>query len=174
MPSGIFGATVTNLVAGTTIVAADVLASLNSLKANGLNNDGATIQTDGSGNIVTPAGRLNHLGIITPYHLTTNPTVNNGNTTTLTCTGVGGIPSGAIAVLLQVGIFSVTAQGGSVSIYPTGATPGQYANFTAAGPTNTYCMGVVIAPLSAGGQITVKASGANIVLQDWYIYGYFI
>lgn len=166
---------------GTLANAPDVLASLNSLKSNGVNNDGGAITTDNSGGITavkfsTANGQIRGTFFLgTPFHLTTNPTVNNGSTTNLTCTGGStGVPTGATAVLLQVGIFSVTAQGGSVQIYPVGATAGIYANITAQGPQNTYCIATTTVPLSAGGQITVKASGANMVLQDWYIYGYII
>src|SRR5215475_15606587 len=101
MPSGIFGATITNLVNGTTASAPDVISSLSSLKSNGLNNDGALIQTDGSGNVITPAGQLRNATFLTsPYHMFTNPTLNSGTTRTDTYTGVGTptIPSGAIAV----------------------------------------------------------------------------
>lgn len=111
--------------------------------------------------------------LATPYHLTTNPTVNNGSTTTLTCTGGStGVPTGAKGVILGIGLFSNTAGGGYVNIYPTGAAnPGQYANFS--GPVaNQYTLGSCTVPLSAGGQITVKANVQNCVLQDWYIYGY--
>ncbi len=173
MPSGIFGATITTLTNGTTANASDVMASLNSLKSNGLNNDSSAIQTDGSGNIITPAGQLRNLTILaTPYHLYTNPTLNSGTTRTDTCTGGStGVPTGAIAILLGIGIFANTA-GGYVQIYPAGGTAGQYAGLT--GPVAGQYMvgGMVIMPLSASGQITVKANSSNIVLQDWYIYGY--
>ena len=49
MPSGIFSASITNLTNGTTASAPDVMASLSSIVANGINNDSAAIQTDGSG-----------------------------------------------------------------------------------------------------------------------------
>jgi hypothetical protein len=128
------------------------------------------------------AGALNNMetalvngGMIyftTPFHLTTNPTVTSGSTTNLTCTGVGGVPSGAKAVLLGIGIFSVTANG-YIQVYPTGGTAGQYFGLNGPG-TNQYTLAFAIAPLSAGGQITVKANASNIVLQDWYIFGYII
>jgi hypothetical protein len=126
---------------------------------------------DGVENALVAGGMIY---FITPYHLTTNPTVNSGATTTLTCTGVGGIPTGAKGVLLNIGIFAVNVQGGYVQIYPTGATAGLYVNFTANGPTNSFSATAVPVPLSAGGQITVKANSSNIVLQDWYIFGYVI
>lgn len=181
MTSGIFGASIVTLTNGTTANASDVMSSLNSLKSNGVNNDSGTVTTNGSGTLtavgfVKGSNTVNTVILMaTPYHLTTNPTVNQNNTTTLTCTGGStGVPSGAKGVLLGVGLFSVNAQGGYVQIAPTGGTLGNYVNFTAAGPINTYCTGFVIAPLSAGGQIDVKAIGANIVLQDWYIFGYII
>jgi len=128
----------------TTANASDVMSSLNSLRTNGVNCDGGTITTDGSGNL-TAVGFNKGSNVMnsvifmgTPYHLTTNPTVNNGSTTNLTCTGgATGVPTGAKGVILQVGIFSVTAQGASIQIYPTGATAGQYANFTRA----SHCQG---------------------------------
>jgi hypothetical protein len=112
--------------------------------------------------------------LITPYQLTTNPTVNAGNTTTLTCTGVGGIPSGALAVLLGIGIFSNTSGGGYIQGAPHGGTLGQYWGLT--GPVaNQYMLGgMIIAPLDATGKIDVKANGQACVLQSWYIYGYVI
>ena len=109
---------------------------------------------------------------ITPYQLTTNPTVTSGSTSTLTCTGVGGIPSGALAVLLGVGIFAATT-GGYCWISPHGGTAGQYVGFSG-DPSNAYTVGFAIVPLSSGGQIDVKANGSNIVLQTWYIFGYII
>ena len=181
MPSGITGATIVQINNGQTANAPDVMSSLNSLKTNGVNNDSGNIVTNGSG-ILTAVGFNKGSNVMnstiflgTPYHLTTNPTVNANATTNLTCTGgATGVPPGALGVLLQVGLYSASAQGGTIQIYPTGATAGIYANFTAAGPQNTYCITTVTVPLSAGGQITAKASGANIVLQDWYIYGYII
>src|SRR2546430_1296756 len=181
MPSGIFSASLVTLVNGTTANASDLNSSLNSLRTNGVNNDSGNITTDGSGNL-TAVGFNKGSNVMnsvifmgTPYHLTTNPTVNNGATTNLTCTGGStGVPTGAKGILLQVGLYSASAQGGTIQIYPTGATAGIYANFTAAGPQNTYCITTVTVPLSAGGQITAKANGSNIVLQDWYIYGYII
>lgn len=110
--------------------------------------------------------------LATPYHLYTNPTLNSGTTRTDTVTGVGGIPaSGVLAVLIGIGIFANTA-GGYVQIYPAGGTAGQYAGLTGPVASQYTLGGTVIVPVSSGGQITVKANSSNIVLQDWYIYGY--
>jgi len=54
MASGIFGASVTTITDGTTAHAPDVLATLLSLQTNGVNNDGGSIQTDGSGQMFVP------------------------------------------------------------------------------------------------------------------------
>lgn len=107
----------------------------------------------------------------TPYQLTTNPTVNSGSTTTLTCTGVGGVPSGALAVLLGIGIFANTA-GGYVQGAPHGGTFGDYWGLTGPIASQYTVGGMVIAPLDSTGKIDVKANGSSIVLQSWYIYGY--
>lgn len=110
--------------------------------------------------------------LATPYHLYTNPTLNSGTTRTDTVTGVGSIPaSGVLGILIGVGLFSNTSGGGYVNIYPTGGTAGQYANFSAP-VAGQYTLGFVITPVSAAGQITVKANAQNCVLQDWYIFGY--
>lgn len=76
-----------------------------------------------------------------------------------------------LGILLSIGIFSNTSGGGYVQIYPTGGTAGQYAGITGA-VASQYTLGFAIVPVSAGGQITVKANGQNCVLQDWYIFGY--
>ena len=108
--------------------------------------------------------------LATPYHLYTNPTLNSGTTRTDTVTGVGSIPSsGVLAVCLGIGIFANTANG-YVQIYPAGGTANNYAGLTGVG--TAYTLGQATVPVSSGGQITVKANGSNIVLQDWYIYGY--
>src|SRR5256885_13400984 len=102
MPSGIFSASLVTLVNGTTANASDLNSSLSSLRTNGVNNDSGNITTDGSGNL-TAVGFNKGSNVMnsvifmgTPYHLTTNPTVNSGSTTNLTCTGgATGVPTGA-------------------------------------------------------------------------------
>lgn len=152
----------------------DVMSSLNSIVSNGINNDGGAITTDGSGHITAANGILRNVTFLaTPYHLYTNPTVNSGATRTDTVTGVGGIPSGIVAIILCVNLYSVTA-GGTCQIYPTGGTPGQYNNFTPQWAANNQYtgMGITVVPVSGAGQITVKAVNQNMVLSDWYIFGY--
>src|SRR5260370_30421080 len=105
----------------------DVIGDLNALNAAGISNDGGLTSTDGAGNITAANGLLRNVSILAkPYHLTTNPTVLNGNTSTLTCTGGStGVPTGAIAVFLGIGISCATA-GGNVLIAPHGGSLGQY------------------------------------------------
>lgn len=168
------GASIVSITDGTTAHASDVLTSLNNLNAAGVSNDGGTISTSGSGVITGSNGILRNVSILaTPFQLTVNPTVTSGSTTTLTCTGGStGVPTGAIAVFIGGGIFAATT-GGYAQIYPAGGTAGQYAAW-AGMPSNAFTAGWVIAPLSAGGQITVKANASNIVLQTWYIFGYIL
>lgn len=91
------------------------------------------------------------------------------NTYTVTG-GSTGVPTGAIAVLLAIGIFANTANG-YVTIAPHGGSlaGGPYPGLTGVG--TAYTLGSCIVPHS-GGQIDVKANGSNIVLQSWNIYGY--
>jgi len=156
----------------TTANSSDVLTSLNNLNSNGISNDGV-ISTDGSGNITAAGGKLRNVTMLaSPYQLTTNPTVTSGATSTLTCTGVGSIPSGAIAVMIGGGIFAVTT-GGYAWVSPHGGTAGQYVG-VAGMPGNAFTACSFTVPLDATGKIDVKANSSNIVLQAWYIYGYII
>lgn len=75
MGIGITGATVTSLSNGTTANAPDVLGSLQSLQANGVNNDGGAIQTNG-------AGLMTLLGMIINGPLQSNPAAVTVNGTT--------------------------------------------------------------------------------------------
>lgn len=116
-------------------------------------------------------GMLYLLG--TPYQLTNNPTVTAGNTTTLTCAGVGGIPSSALAVLISIGIYSSSAAGGYIQVFPHGnSTPAAFPTFISYQNNQYQPCGMAIIPLTSQ-QIDVKATGQNMVLQSWYIYGYF-
>lgn len=132
------------------------------------------ISADSSGNITAATGQLRNVTFLgTQYQLTTNPTLNSGNTNTYTVTGGStGVPTSAIAVILQIGIFANTA-GGYVTIAPHGASMaagGFIAGLTGA-VASQYTLAQVTIPHS-GGQIDVKANSSNIVLQNWYITGY--
>lgn len=126
---------------------------------------------DGVENALVAGGMIYFLG--SPFHLTTNPTVNNGATSTLTCTGGStGVPSGAKGVIIGGGISSGTI-GAYTTIAPTGGTLGRYGGQVATlGGTALAEFSPFPAPLSAGGQLDVHANGGNIVLQDWYIIAY--
>ncbi len=109
---------------------------------------------------------------LTPYQLTTNPTVNAGTTTTLTAGGVGGIPSGAFGVLIAASITSATV-GAYLQIGPNGGNLAHYPTLGNIQVANQYVNGPVTCPLSSN-KIDVHANVGNIVLQTWYIYGYII
>jgi len=130
------------------------------------------LKIDGTLTTTTGTPKLMYL-LATPFHFFTNPTLNSGVTRTDTYTGGStGVPIGASAVLMQVGVIPNAATG-YVQIAPHGGTLGQYANFSST-VAGQYSTGVVIVPLDASGQADVKSVGANIVLQDWWIYGYFV
>jgi len=108
---------------------------------------------------------------ITPYQLTTNPTVTSGSTTVLTCTGVGGIPAGAKGVIIGGGIFASTAANGYITVMPHGGTSGQYVSLSS--PLNNSFNGITFTcPLDSTGKIDVKANSSNMILQSWYIFAY--
>src|SRR5271169_5173956 len=144
-----------------------VLASLNSLKANAINNDSAQIQTNGSGAIFTPAGQLRNITFLgSLFHLTTNPTVNSGVTSAQTVAGGStGVPTTAYAV-----IITATIQSGSVGAFalvaPHGATPTGWIQIGNIQTASQFMSAQIIVPFLSN-QIDVKANGGNIVLQDW-------
>lgn len=82
MPAGITGASITTLTNGTTANATDVMASLNSLKSNGVNNDSTAIQTDGSGGLFLPGITLSAL-----FQSSVGLKINDGATTNGTTAG---------------------------------------------------------------------------------------
>lgn len=172
MPSGIFGSTVTSISDGSTAHAGDVLTSLNSLKANGVNNDGATIQTDGGGHIITPQGMLRNVTFLgSLFHLTTNPTVNSGVTSHQTVAGgATGVPTSAYAVIISATIQSATV-GAFALVCPFGVTPTGWIQIGNIQTASQFMSAQIILPFLSN-QIDVKANGGNIVLQDWYIIGY--
>jgi hypothetical protein len=180
MPSGITGASITTLTNGTTASAADVMASLNSLKSNGVNNDSGTITTDNSGGITavkfsTANGQIRGIFFLGSFfQLTTNPTVNSGVTSALTASGgATGVPSAAIAVLISGSITSATV-GAYVTVAAHSASMTGVPQIGTIQVTNQFAaFGNLIVPL-ASNQIDVKANTGNCILQTWYINGYII
>lgn len=100
--------------------------------------------------------------IIAPYSLANNIIINNAATNTYTCTGVGGVPAAAKAVLLNLW-FLGSSLGAYATITPHG-TAESGANYPAIGTcqnTTVYNVGSCIATLDSGGQIDVKAEGTG-------------
>jgi len=178
MPSGITGATITTLTNGTTASAADVMASLNSLKNNGVNNDGGTIVTDNAGGLTavkisSASGQLRGMFFTTPFAHSSNGTLNSGSTATFTAWGAGGVPSGALAILVNA-FFTPAAAGAFAAFTPHG-TAWSNGNYPAVGTSfnsTNICMGSFILPLDNAGKFDVKQNVANAV--GFYIqqYGY--
>lgn len=113
------------------------------------------------------------LFLITPYHIINTTTINNGNTNTYTATGVGGVPSGAQAV-----IMGITIESGSVGAYlqltPGGGTMGQYTVIGNIQVGGQFVNDFVIMPLDGSGNFQAKANGGNVVVQAAYMFGYFV
>jgi hypothetical protein len=149
------------------------MASLNSLKSNGVNNDGALIQTDGSGNIITPVGRLRGFFFTTPFAHSSNGTLNSGNTVNFTAWGNGGVPSGAIGIFVNA-FFTPSAAGTFATFTPHGTvwSNGNYPAVGTAFNSTNICMGSFILPLDASGKFDVKANSGNCVGFYIQMYGY--
>lgn len=112
----------------------------------------------------------------TPFTQSNNGTLNSGNTVTFTVWGNGGVPSGAIAVLLNA-FFSTSAAGTFATFTPHG-TAWSNGNYPAVGTSfnaTNICMGSsLIVPLDTAGKFDVKANNGNCI--GFYIvqYGYIV
>lgn len=173
MPSGITGASITNLVNGTTANASDVLASLNSIKTNGVNNDSGTISTDNSGHITAANGRLSSVIMVAPFQLANNSTITASSTNNYTCTGGStGVPTVASAVLINA-FFTAGSAGMHGDFTPQGSSwnNGNYPMIAC--PTTALYSGSFIVPLNvANGQLSVRANGGQITGIYMWLYGY--
>ena len=181
MPSGITGASITSFTNATTADGPSVSNNDLSLKTNGVNNDGGTITTDGSGNM-TVVSVSNGQGIVrgmfflsTPYLLLNSATINSGSVSTQTCTGVGTptIPSATVAILISC-YYTAGSAGAFLQMYPHGATVSDLSNYPILGIVAVSSVNVAasaIVPLS-GGQIDIKANNANCTGIHASIYGY--
>lgn len=110
---------------------------------------------------------------ITPYMLENNTTITSGSTVTHTCTGVGGVPSGAKGILANLW-FLGSALGTYATVTPHG-TAEVTANYPAVGTcqnTSYYNTGSFIAVLDGSGKIDVSAVGGNLMGLYLQMYGY--
>lgn len=131
-------------------------------------------QTWTNGVSVANAARMTHIEdgitaipgfyIISPYLLVNNININSGVTNNYTCTGVGGITSGAKAVLLAY-YYSSAATNTFVAFTPHG-TAYSNGNYPASNPVATGSgignAGSFIVPLDGSGKIDVAVSNGNI------------
>lgn len=115
------------------------------------------------------------LNMISPYQLLNNVTINNGATNTPTCTGVGGVPSGAKAVLMNIGATSTSATG-FATLVPHGSTWSSGVNYPATqfAPANGSVIigSSLIVPLDSSGKIDISAVNSNLTAVNAYMYGY--
>lgn len=165
MTSGI-GASLVTVAANTLIKSSDGNSNWTALNTGGISNDGV-ITTDGSGNI--KQGNACSTYLITPYQVVNGPTYNSGTTYTVACTGVGGVPSGARAVLLE-GFFYPSVAGMQVNFYPHGSTAAGYPQKVAPGIAYAYDF-QLIAVLDATGKLDILPNGGNAITYVW-MYGY--
>jgi hypothetical protein len=173
MPSGIFGATLTTLTNGTTANASDVMASLNSIVASGLNNDSASLQTDGSGHIIGPNGQIRVIVFITPVGILSSLAFTSGQVQTFTAWGQTGIPASGPIAVFGTGLFTSSTTGTNVSFYPNGGTSGSYGVVGNMQVASSFCNGFVLVPLDGTGKFQVKSnSGASTT--SFNCYGYII
>jgi len=111
--------------------------------------------------------------LATPFQIFNNTSLTNGTTTNVTCTGIGGIPTGATAILLSV--YFIGQAGTFGTFTPQGVTWSQ-ANYPLIGlivNTGNTLSGNLTVPLNTtNGQITVGAQGGNISGMFGQIYGY--
>jgi len=107
---------------------------------------------------------------VAPYTLINNTTINDGVTQTVTCTGVGGVPSGAKGAVLH-GIWYPYTAAMRFMIAPHGSLASNYPQQIATITFPNYQSFFMIIPLDGGGQIDVKPTGGNIVIY-LYMIGY--
>jgi hypothetical protein len=173
MASGIFGSTVTALTNGTTANAADVLASLNSIRSNGMNNDGGALQTDGNGNMFGPNGQIRVMVFITPVQLLNSVAFTSGQVQLFTAWGQTGIPAtGPVAILIGANTTSAST-GQSAAFYPNGGTQGQYFSAGNVQVANGFANVFGILPLDGSGKFNVKSVNAAGTITVW-CFGYVI
>jgi hypothetical protein len=174
-------ASITSITDGTTAHATDVIASLNSLNANGVSNDGGLITTDNAGTITavgfsaTGPGGLEYF-LMTPYQILNNVTINAGSTNTYTCTGVGTptVPSEAKGIIVG-GYFASTGNGAYLQLFPHGVTItniSDYPLWIVQGANNTSYGQARIRLVS--GQIDIKAVNTQCTGINISIHGYII
>lgn len=110
-----------------------------------------------------------------PYMLASNATINSGSTNNYTCTGVGGVPSGALGVWLNI-FYTPSAAGTSCEVTPHGTSwaAGQYPLVgSAANGTNVVC-GQILTALDGSGKIDVHAASGNLVGIYIGMFAYFM
>lgn len=180
MSTGI-GASLVTFAPNTLAQSSQVNSNCTALNSGGVSNDGGSISTSGTGDI-TCNSVSNGQGVIrgtfllaTPYDLVTNTAINSGSTNTYTCTGVGGIPSGAKAVWINA-FFTGSAIGTFAGFTPHG-TSLSMARYPVVGScqnTSSANYGSFIVPLDSNGQMDVKAFNGNCGTMSIGIFAYII
>lgn len=116
------------------------------------------VYPNGSQGIPVPApGRL---VLITGYQQFANQVITSGTVYTATMAGNGGIPFGAIAVLVAA-YFTSPSANAYVQVAPHGGAIGNYFTLGNLAVANGFINGNAILPLDSQGRIDVKANNGN-------------
>lgn len=147
---------------------------LNVDASNNVNISGITgtdkvrfLKSDGTVEVTidTSANTISHgVHFITPSLLVNNATYNNGTTHTITCGGVGGVPSNAKGVFVNV-FFTPSAASTYAQILPSGTAwnNGNYPIVGTAPNAVNIVAGSVLAVLDATGKLDIVAVNGNLV-----------
>lgn len=143
-----------------------------------------TEQTWTNGVSAANASRMTHIEdgiaaipgiyLISPYQFVTSDSITSGNTKNYTCTGVGGVPSGAKAVLVNIGATAASSTG-FATLTPHG-TAWSAVNYpstnVATGSSQTVNGSSLIVPLDGSGKLDVGAVNSNLTSINAQMYGY--
>lgn len=110
--------------------------------------------------------------LITPNNIVNSVAFTSGQVQTFTATGVGGIPSGAKAILIGANFNSATT-GCNITFYPNGGTTGQYWALGNIVVASTFCNGFGVVPLDGTGKFNIKSNAGASTVSVW-VFGYII
>lgn len=133
------------------------LSNGNNVDANGLNSNFNALNNP-------------QIFFITPNQLLNSVSFTSGQVQTFTATGVGGVPTGAVGILIGTSVSSATV-GVNATYYPAGGTSGQYFTNGNIQVTNQFCNIFGIVPLNGSGQFSIKSNGGASSINVW-MFGY--
>jgi hypothetical protein len=129
------------------------------------------VYPNGSAGVPTPPpGRLT---FVAGTQQASGQVITAGSTLSLTVTGSGGIPLGALGVLYKLSLTSTTA-GAFVHVAPFGASNlAVYATVGTVQPANTTLYGTGVVALDSTGRLAIQAQVGTCTVSLW-TYGYVV